>query len=135
MSFIEWRSEFSVGVQEIDTQHRRLLDIINQMHEAMKMGGKAGAVTEVINDLIGYTRYHFAYEEKLLEGTGYPELEEHRRKHRAMVAQVEAFRSQAKTGSAAVSLKLMGFLKDWLTRHILETDKRYSAHLTGYRAA
>jgi hemerythrin len=129
MAFVDWKPEYSVGVLEIDAQHHRLLDIINQMHDAMKMGGKPAAVSAVVNELVGYTRYHFAYEERLLEGAGYPELEAHRTKHRAMVGQVESFRDAANHASAAVSIKLMGFLKDWLSRHIMETDQRYAPHL------
>ncbi len=135
MPFTEWKNEYSVGVPEIDAQHRRLLDIINQLHHAMKMGGKPTAIVEVINELIGYTRYHFAYEERILEDSGYADLEEHRRKHRAMVAQVETFRDSAAEGKATLSLKLMGFLRDWLSKHILETDKQYSDHLADRRAA
>lgn len=129
MAFVEWKDEFSVGLDEVDAQHRQLLQIIDRMHDAMKMGGKPAAISAVVNELIGYTRYHFAFEERLMESAAYPGLEEHRRRHRAMVAQVETFREQALTGSAAVSLKLMAFLKDWLSRHILETDRRYAAHL------
>lgn len=131
MAFVEWKPQYSVGVLEIDAQHRRLLEVINQLHEAMKAGGNPRALTVVVNELVGYTRYHFAFEEKMLEDAGYPDLDEHRRKHRAMVAQVEAFREAAMAGGATVSMKLMNFLKDWLTKHILETDMRYSDHLVG----
>jgi hemerythrin len=133
MAFVDWKPEFSVGVTEIDSQHKRLLDVINQLHAAMKMGGRPAVLEEVVNELVGYTRYHFAYEERLLETAGYRELEEHRRKHRAMVAQVEAFREQASVGQATMPLKLMSFLKDWLSRHIMETDQRYASHVAGVK--
>lgn len=133
MAFVDWRPEFSVGVVEIDEQHKRLLGIINQLHDAMKMGGRPALLAQVVNELVGYTRYHFAYEEKMLEAAAYKELEEHRRKHRAMVAQVEAFRDQATSGQATVSLKLMAFLKEWLSRHIMETDQRYAGCVAGVR--
>lgn len=134
MAFVEWRPEFSVGVLEIDAQHQRLLDIINQLHDAMKMGSKPAMLAQVVNELVGYTRYHFAYEEKLMEAANYRELEEHRRKHRAMVAQVEGFRDLETSGQATVSLKLMAFLKEWLSRHILETDQRYAGCVARVKA-
>ena len=134
MAFITWREEYSVRVPEIDTQHRRLLEIINDLHEAMRMGGKPDALKAVIDELVAYTRYHFGYEEKMLERAGYPGLEEHKRKHRAMVVQVEGFVSEITSGKASVSLKLMDFLKAWLTHHIRETDQSYSSHVAG-RAA
>jgi hemerythrin len=131
MAFVEWKPDYSVRVPEIDMQHRRLLDIINQLHEAMRLGGKPAQLAEVVNELAGYTRYHFAYEEKRMEAAGYRELEEHRRKHRAMVAQVEAFRDQVAAQKATVSLNLMSFLKDWLTKHIMQTDQLYSGCVAG----
>ncbi|HEY3440379.1 MAG TPA: bacteriohemerythrin [Paludibaculum sp.] len=134
MAFVNWKEEFSVRVPEIDTQHRRLLDIINKLHEAMRMGGKPDALKAVIDELVSYTRYHFGYEEQMLARAGYRGLEEHQRKHRAMVAQVEGFASEITSGKASVSLKLMSFLKDWLSRHIMETDQQYSGYLAG-RAA
>lgn len=134
MAFVSWKEEYSVGVPQLDAQHRRLVDIMNSMHEAMLMGGKPEALQAVLDDLVAYTRHHFSYEEQLMEKAGYPGLEEHKRKHRAMVAQVEGFHTEITSGKATVSLKLMSFLKDWLTRHIMETDQRYSDCLGG-RAA
>jgi hemerythrin-like metal-binding protein len=134
MAFVTWKPEFSVRVPEIDTQHRRLLEIINSLHEAMHMGGKPAALQAVTDELVAYTRYHFGYEEQMLARAGYPALEEHKRKHRAIVDQVEGFASEVTSGKASVSLKLMSFLKDWLSRHIMETDQRYSSHVAG-RAA
>lgn len=134
MAFINWKEEYSVRVPEIDVQHQRLVAVINSLHEAMLMGGKPDALKNVIDELVAYTRYHFTFEEKMMERACYQGLEEHKRKHRAMVAQVEGFVSEITSGKASVSLKLMSFLKDWLTRHIMETDQRYAGHVAG-RAA
>ena len=134
MAFVNWKEEFSVRVPEIEIQHRRLLDIINKLHEAMHMGGKPEALKRVSDELVSYTRYHFGYEEQMLARAGYRGLEEHKRKHRAMVAQVEGFAAEITSGKASVSIKLMAFLKDWLSRHIMETDQQYATYLAG-RAA
>jgi len=134
MAFVNWKEEFSVRVPEIDTQHRRLLDIINKLHEAMHMGGKPDALKAVSDELVSYTRYHFGYEEQMLARAGYRGLEEHKRKHRAMVAQVEGFAAEITSGKASVSIKLMAFLKDWLSRHIMETDQQYAGYLAGKAA-
>ena len=134
MAFINWKDEYSVHVPELDTQHQRLLELMNSLHAAMLMGGKPDALKAVMDDLVAYTRYHFGYEEQMMERAGYQGLEEHKRKHRAMVVQVEGFASDIASGRASVTLKLMTFLSDWLTRHIVETDQRYAGHLTG-RAA
>lgn len=135
MAFMDWKEQFSVGILAIDEQHRRLLDIINRLHDAMKKGSDVASLDAVVRELISYTRYHFAFEEQMLERAAYPELEEHRRKHRAMVVQVERFRDEVASGKAMMPLKLMNFLKDWLSKHILQTDMRYGRHLAQSKVA
>ena len=125
MAFIEWKSEFSVGVLEIDEQHRKLLAIINHLHESMKAGNDSGELSRVVDELLNYTRFHFAFEEQLMERVGYPDAPEHRRRHQAMVARVVQFQADAANARALFSMKLMEFLKYWLSKHILETDMAY----------
>ena len=135
MAFVEWKSSFSVGVTEIDNQHKRLIEIINQLHDTMKAGATPAALSKIVQELVDYTRFHFTHEEKMLERAGYSELTEHKRVHRAMIAQVENFRNQVGSGAATTPLKLMAFLKDWLSKHILETDMRYSKTLAPQKVA
>jgi hemerythrin len=135
MPFVEWNESYSVKVPEIDQQHRKLLAIINNLHEAMSTGGAPAKIRAVLQELVSYTRFHFGHEEKMLEAAAYPTLEYHKAIHKSMVAQVEGFGAQVAESNAATPLKLMAFLKDWLTNHILQTDMRYSSHLAGRRAA
>ncbi len=126
MAFVDWRSEYSVGHAEIDQQHRKLVDIINSLHDSMKLGGKPEDLKRILNDLVNYTRYHFSHEEKLMERAGYADLANHKRVHRAMVEQVEKLRKEVESSRTGFSIKLMGFLKGWLTDHILGTDQKYA---------
>jgi hemerythrin-like metal-binding protein len=129
MAFIDWKPEYSVGHAEIDQQHRKLVEIINSLHEAMKAGGKPEDMMRIMNELVNYTRYHFAHEEQLMQKAGYADLASHQRVHRAMVEQVEKLRQEAGSSRAGFSIKLMGFLKNWLTDHILGTDQKYAPAL------
>lgn len=135
MPLLEWTDDLKIGVDEVDRQHRHLVDILNRLHDAMQAGGKARDVARVVSDLASYTRYHFAAEERLMEAARYPELASHKQKHAAMVAQVEAFSEEVMSGKATVTMKLMQFLKDWLSKHILETDKRFGAFAQEKQAA
>ncbi|MBI5086040.1 MAG: bacteriohemerythrin [Acidobacteria bacterium] len=121
-----WKDDYSVGVAEIDQQHRQLLDLINKLHDAMKAGGSPTALARVLEELIGYTRRHFTFEEFLMKQCGYPGLEPHRVQHRQLVEKIESFQAEVACGKATLSLRLMSFLKDWLALHILESDKQYS---------
>jgi len=135
MPFVEWNESYSVKIAEIDQQHRQLLNIINNLHEAMRAGGARDKIAPVVNELVSYTRFHFNHEERMLESTGYPAFADHKKVHQSMVKQVEDFRDQVAGGKASTPLKLMAFLKDWLTNHILQTDMHYSGHVTARRAA
>ncbi|MEJ5366872.1 MAG: bacteriohemerythrin [Bryobacteraceae bacterium] len=134
MAFVDWKPEYSVGHAEIDQQHRKLVDLINNLHETMKLGGKPEDLKRILNDLVNYTRYHFGHEEKLMEKAGYPDLADHKRVHRAMVEQVEKFRKEVESSRTGFSIKLMGFLKNWLTEHILGTDQKYAAVVKSVKA-
>lgn len=133
MAFVDWKPEYSVGNLEIDQQHRKLVDIINNLHDSMKLGGKPEDLKRVLNELMNYTRFHFSHEEKVIERAGYADLANHKRMHRAMVEQVEQLRKEVESSRAAFSIKLMGFLKRWLTDHILGADQKYAPSLKGVK--
>lgn len=135
MALIEWTENLLIGVEEIDRQHRHLVEILNRLHEAMKMGGKPRELVRVMQDLVNYTRYHFATEERLMQESSYPGYIGHARKHRALVEKVNAFNEDVLKGRAAVTLSLMQFLKEWLAKHILGTDKEFGAYLARQKAA
>lgn len=123
MPLIQWRDDFNVGVVMVDQQHHQLVNILNQLHDAMKSGCRQEEVGAVLNELISYTRFHFNAEEKLMTDCGYPGADEHTRKHRAMVARVGDFVEDMRLNSVSTPVKLLNFLKEWLTKHILVTDR------------
>lgn len=123
MALIPWRDEFNVGIVMVDQQHRQLVAILNHLHEVMKNGSLALDVRMVLSELTSYTRFHFAAEEKLMAECDDPQRDGHIRKHRAMVARVGDFVEEMRFNSATTPPKLLYFLKEWLTRHILETDR------------
>ena len=123
--FIEWSNELSVGIEEIDDQHRILVDLLNQVHEAIQKRRGAEVAGGVIQQLEEYTRVHFAVEESLMRILHYPDYEGHKADHDRLVEHLADLREKLKTGKGAISVELAQFLKAWLTKHILEVDKRY----------
>ncbi len=131
MPFLTWTNEYSVNVREIDAQHRKLMDMINRLYDAMREGRGAQATGQVLRELIDYTRAHFAYEERLLSQHGYPEFPGHKSEHDRLARKVTEFQQKFAAGNTMLALDLSKFLKDWLTTHILGTDKKYAAFLNG----
>lgn len=81
MSLIDWSDKFSVNVREIDEQHRKLINLINTLHGAMKAGKSVGVIAEVLQELAEYTDYHFSTEGGYMTMHGYPAYHQHKAKH------------------------------------------------------
>ncbi|BBD08061.1 bacteriohemerythrin [Desulfovibrio ferrophilus] len=123
---LEWFDELSVRVGSIDDQHKVLIDLINELHAAMRQRKGNEVMLDVVDRLKDYTVKHFGYEEQLFDRHRYAETEEHKKAHRMFVQKVVDFEKGLKTGKATVSMDVMKFLKDWLVQHIQGVDQRYS---------
>jgi hemerythrin len=130
VSFANWNDSYSVKVQRLDDEHKRLFDIINQLHEGMKAGRGKDVLQTVLDQLLRYTEQHFKGEEGLLKGAGYPELTAHMALHQQFVNKIKGFSKVFQSGAAAISVDVLEYLKNWLTEHIMGTDRQYSTTLT-----
>ena len=120
-----WTSQLATGVKFVDEQHRKLVDMINNLYKAMQTGQGKAVVEKLLDDLANYTVYHFDAEEKVFHKTHYPETTAHIKIHEDLKSKVTSFINKYKSGSENISMDLMNFLKDWLENHICKTDKRY----------
>jgi hemerythrin len=124
---LQWSDKYSVGIPEIDEQHKTLFDLIDKIHTAIFEHKGTSACVGVLDELVDYTRIHFALEQSLMHMGGYPGYEEHCALHRELVSEVEAMQSKIHSGSAAISFELLHFLRTWLSKHILGEDQQYGA--------
>jgi hemerythrin len=129
MALFEWSDKYSVNIKEIDEQHKKLIGIINDLHDAMSKGKSNDVLSHVLQDLIDYTRLHFAREERIMSMHGYTDYAAHKAVHEDLVRQVTKFDKEFREEKFGLSIQMMNFLKDWLSKHILETDKKYSPFL------
>ena len=129
MPIMSWTDAYSVGVAEIDKQHKKLIDLINALHDAMSKGQAKAVIGKVLGELISYCASHFATEERLFDQHGYPDTADHKDKHHKMTAKVLALQQQFDQGKATITLDVMEFLQQWLDKHILGTDKKYAPFL------
>jgi hemerythrin len=130
--FVEWTDELSVGIQEIDEQHKILVNLINRLFDETvvhQTGSTAIVMDEILHELIEYTVIHFAVEESLFRIFHYPETEQHTRHHDELKAQVLDIQKKVKAREAVINTELLMFLKKWLENHILHEDKRYGPFL------
>ena len=129
MPLMSWVDTYSVGVAEIDQQHKKLIDLINQLDAAMGKGQGKQAVGKILGDLISYCSSHFATEEKFFDQYGYPDADAHKAKHQKMTEKVLSLQQDFQQGKITISHDVMGFLQKWLDKHILSTDKKYGPYL------
>ena len=125
MPLLKWEESYSVGNSEMDAEHIKLIGILNLLFDGMKEGKGKDVLGQVFTDLIEYTKVHFADEEKLMSKYNFPELFTHSAQHRDLENQVMDLYSRFKSGEAFISIDVMNFLKDWLTNHIRQSDKKY----------
>lgn len=126
MALITWTNDLSVKVSQIDTQHKRLVDLINSLHTAMKERKTNEALGGIIDNLVDYAVEHFRTEEKYFDEYGYLKALQHKKEHKDFVNKVAAFKSDFDKGKMMLSMDIMDFLKDWLINHIKKTDMAYS---------
>lgn len=122
---IEWDDSLSVGIQEIDEQHKVLVHLLNSLHQAIRDHHGREAVEATLTQLADYTRIHFTVEESLMRIMGYPDYEPHKAQHEALIGQLQGFQQRVASGDA-VTFELLHFLRNWLTHHIQEGDTRYT---------
>lgn len=128
MALMAWNDSYSVKVKEMDDQHRKLLDMINELHDAMKVGKGKEVIGKVLTSLTDYTRRHFTSEESLMKLHGYPGYEEQKKAHNQLVIQVVEIQNKYNEGLVQ-SQQIISFLKDWLINHIQGMDQKYGSHL------
>lgn len=126
MNQIEWSEDLSVGIAEIDGQHRQLIGILNDLIDAENQAKDIEAISAIISSMADYIDYHFGTEEKYMTRFQYKGLESHRKEHRIFIRRVFDFRKQFSLDSQSLSKDMLTFLMDWLLHHIRGTDRNYS---------
>jgi methyl-accepting chemotaxis protein len=129
MSLMAWNDSFATEVGDVDTHHKRLIDLINEIYRGIMLENEKSAVDNTLNELVDFTVMHFKYEESLFDKYGYEDSVAHKQKHKELLAQVGDYVGRYKDGNAEISHELLSFLKNWLTKHILGVDQKYSVYL------
>ena len=130
MAIITWNDKLSVGVPQIDQQHKKLIDIVNTFFDAMKSGQGSKALEKAIPELVNYVDKHFSDEEKFMQEIGFPGLQDHQKLHRELTDKVKKLIAAIQSGQSVNTLKVGQFLRDWLTHHISTIDMQYGKHAT-----
>ena len=129
--FVEWKDDYSVGIDSIDQQHKKLLNLINQLQTAVDYSTGEQFEREALDELVDYTKTHFTYEEGLMRDNDYPDFEPHKAQHEKMFEKVSEVLAEYEQDQDTAMANAAEYLKDWLINHINGTDKEYSSYLIG----
>ena len=123
--FISWNEIYSLGIEKIDNQHKKLIEIINKLFDSFSEGKAEDIIPEIIKELTEYTQYHFKTEEELFEKYNYPEKESHTGRHNEFINNVKDWKEKLNNNNKELPYELMEYLKKWMLQHILKEDKDY----------
>jgi len=125
MDFFNWNSSFELGIEVIDSQHRELVRMINELDRALRRHTARDILSELLDELIDYSKYHFSTEEKYMLDFEFEGFSDHRKEHDHFRFKVFRFQREYIDGTAELDSVLMQFLKEWLSNHMLGTDRQF----------
>lgn len=118
----------TVGIDEIDDDHNKLVNLVNMLNHSVTEGAATDYVAAVLEELITCTTWHFSHEERLMIKYGYEGYEEHRTDHQDLINGARELQQKfLQTGK--FNEKDFEFLERWLTEHILVSDTRLASFL------
>ena len=127
MELLQWNQKFSVGNQDVDLQHKKLFELLNHLITGSEIASEHDKMNMILEKLVAYTDYHFAFEEGLMKN--HPLIEVHRKVHGEFVEKIGFFQEKFNSEKEEINGELFSFLVDWLRDHILETDAIFLSEL------
>lgn len=132
MPIIEWSDTFCVGIDQIDDQHRKWIDIYNKAHDRMmSLTDEEFRNTgiDALEEMVEYGRYHFSTEETLMSELGFEDLDRHRQLHRSFMEQIDKVRLDIRQGKHVLNSEIIKMIENWLVYHILNEDQKLKPYL------
>lgn len=124
MPIIRWDNKFDTGIEKVDAQHRKLIELINLAYDAIAKGREEETVLKLIDGMLSYAQEHFEYEEQVMQEREYDGLDAHREQHRKFWEEAERFRKNYPQNTEV--LQIFTYLNKWLANHILHEDKKFA---------
>jgi hemerythrin-like metal-binding protein len=123
--FFKWTERMSVGSVEIDQQHKKLVNMLNELYQAFIEKEHKEKIGSILDQLIDYTRVHFNTEEKYFTLFNYANKDKHIAEHQVFRKKVDEFIIKYKKNNGSLTYDVMNFLRNWLNNHIMDSDQQY----------
>lgn len=129
--WVRWDKKLELDISEIDEQHKRLVDICNRLHAGLvkcrtdRTTNWQEFYSMGLREMVNYTQSHFVVEEKMLQMTGYPDIETHKKRHAEFIGYAQNGLKSFNTATLQSAHDLSQFLREWIISHIACDDKLY----------
>ena len=130
--WVKWSSSLELGIPRIDSQHKHLVSMCNDLHEALvqsratdKVGWRV-AIATAMRQTVEYARTHFADEEKLMHACNYKDFDAHKQQHREFIQTVTKVLVNFDDMTLPLAFDFADYLRDWVLGHVDCDDKQYS---------
>ncbi|HMK61156.1 MAG TPA: bacteriohemerythrin [Dissulfurispiraceae bacterium] len=120
-----WNGSYSLGILEIDIQHKNLFTLYNELVQTIYAGGDKEKLRRNLDSLLNYVVMHFATEEGYMEKYSYPGYEAHASEHRKLREKTYTIHKDFTDGKPVLTMEVVLFLKNWISDHVLSTDRQY----------
>ncbi len=125
MPLLKWDDSYSTGIERMDDQHKKWINIINRFYDDLNNVGFKDNTKKLLDDAIEYTHHHFSQEEELMKKMNYPKLAEHHAEHERIKKKLVDFKQALEKGALNVSQPITNELKNWFREHVTALDKEY----------
>lgn len=129
MPIVVWDGSLNIGIEAIDKQHAYLFEVMNNLFHKTIKGRKKQAVSDVIDSMKNYVRYHFELEERLMAKADYPELAKHKQAHARFIDELDKYEFLQDADVETLPIEILSYLINWCLWHYLTVDKRFVQHL------
>ena len=124
MALIKWRDELKVGIEEIDEDHRALIELINALYDVMQLGADQVQVVGLLGEIYTQIASHFALEEKLMREMRYGDYVIHKEDHDTLLDELREIMDEVEDDGSFDAVQLSSDLNRWFSDHFAEFDAR-----------
>lgn len=130
-----WTSSLMTGIDQVDQEHKQLIEQVENLYEAMSKGQGDARIREILNFLEKYTVEHFRNEERLYQKHGYPDLNRHKEIHAQFIEDFGQLKQEFLSNQSdhSLAIKVNKLAMSWLTNHIGKEDKQACQYIKNNR--
>jgi hemerythrin len=131
MSNLTWDEQHSVGNIELDSQHRKLIQLYNEFVAALRRKDPRETLDDLLSQIVDNIDVHFTSEENYMNKHDYPDLMDHKEEHDKFLIEFNKLRVKFSQNDHAYGMALTEFLKNWFKSHFMENDRKFAKYING----